>query len=96
MSGPDWHVESEYDFLWAAEVPAFAWAYLRLNPAFLEECAGLEHDLRHGRLKHEDEDVFALRWGLRFRGGAADEFRRRGLLDRARAAQRRPPDDASG
>jgi hypothetical protein len=95
VSGPDWHLESAYDFLWSAEQPALAWAYLRLNPAFLEDCARLEQNLRHGRLKGEDEDVFALRWGVRFRGGAADEFRRRGLLGRARTAQRPPPDEFS-
>jgi hypothetical protein len=95
VSGPDWRLDSEYRPLWTADVPGVAWAYLRRNPHFLEDCAQLDQDLVHRRLKVEDEKAFARHWGVRFRGRAADASRRRHLLDRPRASQRRPPGDNS-
>ena len=95
MSGPDWRLETAYRPLWSADVPGLAWAYLCRNPLFLEDCARLELALQHGRLKVEDEDAFALRWGLRFRSGIAAVLCRIGLLDRPGVSQRRPSDDGA-
>jgi hypothetical protein len=95
MARADWRSASAYEDLRPLDAPAFAYEFLLRNPDFLSDHARLARSSRKGTLDPVEAEVFARRWGLRFRAKLKSRATRR-TLDTSDAPERGDPDRRPG
>jgi hypothetical protein len=67
MTRPNWRDPGAYGGLRPLDAPGFAWEFLRRNSLFVEELRLLKRVARRRTLTRAETELFALRWGVRFR-----------------------------
>lgn len=89
MGRLNWRDPGAYGEVKPLDAPGFAWEYLRRNLAFLKEMRLLKQVARRRTLTRAEEELFALRWGVRFRWVVGTQRRARCAVERASAAHHR-------
>ncbi len=95
MARADWRSASAYEDLRPLDAPAFAYEFLCRNPDFLSDHARLARSSRKRTLDPVEAEVFARRWGVRFRAKLKFRTTRR-TLDGPDAPERGDPDQSPG
>jgi len=81
MLRPDWRSPSAYEDKRKLDAPGFAFEFLRRNRAFLRDYKRLSEAHTRNDLSDTDREIFAQRWGLRFREADRRQRECRGPLD---------------
>ena len=87
MLRPDWHSPSAYEDKCKLDAPGFAFEFLTRNRAFLRDFKRLSEAHARNDLSDADREVFAQRWGLRFREADRRLHALRGPVDGDGSAQ---------
>jgi len=88
MSRPNWRDPADYESLRSADVATLAGEFLQRNSDYQADRGRLAKLAALRPLTQTERDVFALAWGVRFRGGKCTL-----VLDTAGAADRRRRDE---
>lgn len=89
MGRLNWRDPGAYAEVKPLDAPGFAWEYLCRNAAFLTEMRLLKKVAHRRALTRAEEELFALRWGVRFRWVVGTQHRAGRALDRSGSTDHR-------
>lgn len=86
MSRPNWRDAGAYGGVRPLDAAGYAWEFLKRNPLFVRELRLLRRIAHRRKLTRVEQELFALRWGVRFRWAQRNGRQRARTMDACRTA----------